>query len=425
MIIAIRLYFSNYFRQIVAGGGTGGAAVSIGEQLNHTNAEIVYIDFSTASMHTAQKRAKFRRLRNIIWIRSWIESSRYLGIGKFNELQCSGVLHHLKSPTIGLNVLKDSLYDDGKMVLMVYAKYGRTGVYQLQNMIKMVNSYTKNEVQIELKNAKKILSILPKSNWFSLSNFVFELTQHIDIYDLLLHKRDIAFSFESLFKWIYLGGLHFVELDHYVQRVLTKAKYIFHDQQLRGKMERLGIPKQFHATEIIHGMVPKHSFYSSKTNHNSADIQDSSNVLFIFGYPHGLREAIQKKMNYKSFGNQSFFQAELSSTYITPYTTTFRSQPFDVGIWKQHKIVFGYKSNAFTNFLMKRLVTSNRGVHLEGLYASFKAESLSKISKIQYSDLLKEFYESVKDTDVFYLRSIHSLPFPKTSSHILFKISSI
>ena len=104
---------------------------------------------------------------------------------------------------------------------------------------------------------------------------------------------------------------------------------------------------------------------------------------------------------------------------------TFQSQFFDVEIWKQYEVVFGYKSNAFTDFLMKKLVNSNRGVHLDGLYASFKAESHSKISKIQYSNLLKEFYESVKDTDVFYLRSMYSLPFPKTSSHILFKISSL
>ena len=29
--------FSNYFREIVAGGGTGGATVFSGEQFNHTN----------------------------------------------------------------------------------------------------------------------------------------------------------------------------------------------------------------------------------------------------------------------------------------------------------------------------------------------------------------------------------------------------
>ena len=45
---------------IVAGGGTGGVAVFMGEQLNHTNGEIVYLDFSTASMHIAQTSSKWQ-----------------------------------------------------------------------------------------------------------------------------------------------------------------------------------------------------------------------------------------------------------------------------------------------------------------------------------------------------------------------------
>ena len=90
---------------VVAGGGTGGVTVFYGEQLNHTNAEVVYVDFSKASMQISQQRARFRKLENIIWIRTWIEGVRYLGIGLFGQSQCSGVLHHLKSPILGLNIL--------------------------------------------------------------------------------------------------------------------------------------------------------------------------------------------------------------------------------------------------------------------------------------------------------------------------------
>ena len=84
----------------------------MGEQLNHTNGEIVYLDFSTTSMYISQKRAKIRGLQHIIWIRNWIEAVRFLGMGSFEELQCSGVLHHLKRPSYGLNILKDiSIYE--------------------------------------------------------------------------------------------------------------------------------------------------------------------------------------------------------------------------------------------------------------------------------------------------------------------------
>src|SRR4051812_4976526 len=42
--------FSENFRILVAGGGTGDAAIYHGEQLRNTNAQIIYLDFSKASM---------------------------------------------------------------------------------------------------------------------------------------------------------------------------------------------------------------------------------------------------------------------------------------------------------------------------------------------------------------------------------------
>ena len=142
---------------IVAGGGTGSVTVFMGEQLNHTNGEIVHLDLSAASIHIAQTRAKIRGLRNIIWSQNWIEGVRFLGIGSFEEVQCSGVLHHIKFPSYGLNILKDSLTNYGGMGLMVYGKYGRTSVYQMQDLLKMINSY-QNDIQMELNRAIHIFA---------------------------------------------------------------------------------------------------------------------------------------------------------------------------------------------------------------------------------------------------------------------------
>ena len=43
------------------GGGTGGGTNYLAEQLNHTNSEVVYIDFSVISMDISKKRAKVRK----------------------------------------------------------------------------------------------------------------------------------------------------------------------------------------------------------------------------------------------------------------------------------------------------------------------------------------------------------------------------
>ena len=56
----------NNFRALVAGGGTGSAAIFLAEQLRHKkNAEIVYIDISKQSMDVARERAAIRGLDNI------------------------------------------------------------------------------------------------------------------------------------------------------------------------------------------------------------------------------------------------------------------------------------------------------------------------------------------------------------------------
>ena len=159
------LGFSDFYRFIVPGGGTGGITVNIGEQLQHTNAEVVYLDFSMASMNISKQRARVRRLKNIIWIKSWIENVKYLGLGSFNDLQCSGVLHHLKNPVYGLNILKEQLTKDGGMSLMVYGKFGRTGVYPIQKLMKLINS-NQHDIKKEINNTNLILKTLPEKNWF-------------------------------------------------------------------------------------------------------------------------------------------------------------------------------------------------------------------------------------------------------------------
>ena len=52
--------FQDRFRVLVAGGGVGSSTMFLAEQLNHTNAEIVYLDLSPASMAIAQQRAEIR-----------------------------------------------------------------------------------------------------------------------------------------------------------------------------------------------------------------------------------------------------------------------------------------------------------------------------------------------------------------------------
>ena len=140
----------------------------------------------------------------------------------------------MKDPLFGLNILKDVLLERGKLILMVYAKYGRTAVYHTQHLMKMINNYAKNDIKAELGNTKQVISDLPFSNWLISTNFVHGHKKgNSGIYDLLLHKRDVSYSFETLFDWIKNAGLHFVELEDYYHRYLLKPQHVHHAENDR------------------------------------------------------------------------------------------------------------------------------------------------------------------------------------------------
>ena len=82
---------------LIAGGGTGSSACYMGEELRHTNAQvslfplvmmiqpqllqIVYLDFSPASLAIAQQRADIRQLDNVQFLLGSIEQIPHLGLG--------------------------------------------------------------------------------------------------------------------------------------------------------------------------------------------------------------------------------------------------------------------------------------------------------------------------------------------------------
>jgi ubiquinone/menaquinone biosynthesis C-methylase UbiE len=66
---------------------------------------------STAARQVAEARAEVRGLTNITWVTASIMELPTLGLGKFDYIECCGVLHHLESTAAGLIALKIVLKD--------------------------------------------------------------------------------------------------------------------------------------------------------------------------------------------------------------------------------------------------------------------------------------------------------------------------
>jgi len=276
--------FKKGFRVLIAGGGTGDATVYLAEQLKGTDADIVYLDFSKNSMKIAQERAKNRGLKNITWINDSILNIPDLKLGKFDYIQCSGVLHHLENPDAGLKVLSDSLTDDGGMGIMVYAQYGRTAVYQIQDIMKMVNEGVESR-QEEVKNGWEVMNNLPATNWYNRGKDL--LSDHINhgdvgMYDMFLHKQDRAYTVPQIYDFVEKAKLNFVEFNSAHSRAMLNIVRYIKDPVLLKRLQKMDKSKQQAMCEIMCGSIIKHSFYVSKKEKPVAKLTDLDNVPYIY-----------------------------------------------------------------------------------------------------------------------------------------------
>lgn len=277
--------FKSNFRVLIAGGGTGDAVIFFAHQLRNTNAEVVYLDFSQASMEVAKKRAEVKGLKNITWIHDSILNIPQLNLGKFDFVNCSGVLHHLASPPDGLHVLRNLLKDDGVMNIMIYGKYGRTHIYQVQEIMRLVNENVGNR-QEEVENCKKILASMPHTSWFKRGEEL--ISDHvtfgdIGVYDLFLHKQDRAYSVPEMYDFINAEGLNFVSFSEPLARMIMNVRNFIQDPVLSAKVRAMDIKKQLQIAELMYGAAIKHTFYCSSNVDTVASCDDLDNIVkFIY-----------------------------------------------------------------------------------------------------------------------------------------------
>lgn len=257
----------------------------------------MYFDFSKSSMSIAQLKAKMRGSLNIIWINGWIESIPRHGLGNFDLIISTGVLHHLKNPQKGLSMLNDIQFEHGGAKYMVYGKYGRTGVYQVQELLRSINQES-HSIEDEINNANGILEILPVKHWFHHLIFLdTEVFGNGGIYDLLLHKRDVSYSIRELHTWLQNGGYTFVDFTQSYDRtnLSLKGRKLKALKLLYKKLLKMNICTQHRISEVIWGRVFKQDFYASKQRNFQTNTSTHQNIGYANKYHMTLRDGMNNK----------------------------------------------------------------------------------------------------------------------------------
>jgi SAM-dependent methyltransferase len=193
---------------LVAGCGTTQA---VRHALRRPAARVVGIDVSTASLEHSRALAARHQVANLELHAISIEAVGRLG-ERFDHVVCTGVLHHLADPALGLHRLREVLASGGAMTLMVYARYGRTGVYLLQEYCRRLGVGSSPD---ELHHLVATLREIPCGH--PLSRLLRESRDFADddaLADALLNPRDRAYSVPELLELISDAGLRFGRWEH-------------------------------------------------------------------------------------------------------------------------------------------------------------------------------------------------------------------
>ena len=271
------------FKVLIAGGGTGDSTLWLAKQLAGTDATIVNVDISEASTAIATQRAEALGLDNVTWVHGSLLDLPEMDLPTFDYINCSGVLHHLKDPVAGLRALRAVLAEDGAVGLMLYGRYGRTGIYYMQELMRLINAEDAGG-QKKIANTRAVLDSLPATNWFKRAEEL--VTDHrwasgAGVYDLFLHSQDRPYSVPELYELLAACGLHLIQFGPEA-RGQYKPQTMIQDETLRQTVRQMPLRRRQAIGEILSGAVMKHSFWAAPRPDTVASLDDLDNVpLFI------------------------------------------------------------------------------------------------------------------------------------------------
>ena len=273
-VFAGRGDFAAPFRALIAGGGTGDAAIMLAQQLSDRAreqgggmpGEVVYLDLSQAAREIAQARADARGLTNIAFHRGSLLDLPGLDLGTFDYIDCCGVLHHLEDPPAGLAALTEALDAAGGMGLMLYAPLGRTGVYPAQAMLRELGGALPLGERVAL--ARRLLGALPATNGLARNPFLGDHKRgDAELVDLLLHGRDRAYDVGQVGELVAGAGLRLVT---FIEPARYQPASYLKDPVLLKRLAGLDPLARAAFAENLAGNIKKHLFYVVK-NANDVD----------------------------------------------------------------------------------------------------------------------------------------------------------
>jgi len=249
---------------LIAGCGTWQAAKYA---ISHPKARVVGIDVSSTSLEHTEKLKQNYNLTNLEARQLAVENVAELD-QQFDLIVCTGVLHHLVDPDAGLRALRSVLKPDGAMNLMVYAPYGRDGVYMMQEYCRRLGVGTSQE---EIQNLMMVLRYLPEHHPLLATQGGSRQFPNADaLADAVLNPRDRSYSVSQLFDFVESNGLQ-LSRWYWQAAYLPQCGFVSSSPHA-SKLAALPELEQYIEMELLRGRMANHSFVAHRNDHNVARI---------------------------------------------------------------------------------------------------------------------------------------------------------
>jgi SAM-dependent methyltransferase len=236
---------------LIAGCGTSQAAKYA---IRWPRARITGIDFSATSLRKTEELKRKHNLTNLHLQQLPVERAGVLG-DSFDQIICTGVLHHLVEPDAGLSALRGVLKPDGAMHLMVYAPYGRAGIYMLQDFCRRLDISASDDAIRDLVIALRALP--PGHPIETILRTAPDFGDEAELADALLHPQDRAYSVPEFFEFLQKAGLVF---GRWTRQAPYSARCgVIADLPQAPRLKSLSLEEQFAAVELFRGTMVRHS----------------------------------------------------------------------------------------------------------------------------------------------------------------------
>jgi tetratricopeptide (TPR) repeat protein/SAM-dependent methyltransferase len=205
---------------LVAGCGTGQHAIQAASRFDNTT--LTAVDLSLSSLSYAKRKTEEMGIKNIKYIQGDILELDKIG-KQFDVIECGGVLHHMKEPLKGWEVLVRLLRDDGLMKIGLYSEKGRPDIIAGREFIEQGgygSSATemrrcRQDIIAAAENGdQKLIQLCMRGDFYSLS----------PCRDLIFHVQEHRFTIPEISEALDTLGLEFIGFETPTPQTLTQFR---------------------------------------------------------------------------------------------------------------------------------------------------------------------------------------------------------